>query len=167
MPEDLVPPALKLAARVATIVTGVALVYHAAHLRGLARKEVLWVVPLVFLLVKGLAQLATGILPGVVWAEMHGLRVLYLHVMLLGFISGGMVVSAYHIGYVGSRRCVWSFMMAVVVLLVTLLPLTGIWPTSLAGVWSLRLAALAAILPVLAAAGFLLRACNKVTTRPV
>ena len=53
---------------------------------------------------KLVVQLVLGVWPGVWWAELHSLRVLYLHLMLLGFVTLGLVAAA----GCGRRRALWN-----------------------------------------------------------
>lgn len=80
------------------------------------------------------------------WGLRAGLRLFYLHVAFAGFVTLGLVVMAYEewgSRAVGSRI---EWLIAVVVLLMTIVPLTGLWPRELSGLWTLRLAFAGSIL---------------------
>jgi hypothetical protein len=127
-------------------------------------------VPLVLLAFKALVGLGT-ILPGsALWGQQNGLRVLYLHLLLLGFVTLGLVVAAKEAASqkaapqkaapqkAGNGEAVpgqrW-LVGTILILLVTLVPLTGLWPEALGGRWVLQLAAWVSLGPVIAAAGIL------------
>ncbi|HMB91930.1 MAG TPA: hypothetical protein VKP65_13840, partial [Rhodothermales bacterium] len=109
----------------------------------------LWHIALTLLALKAAGQFVVAVVPGMDWASLHGLRILYLHLMLIGFVTLGLFAAAEAafevIGSVGLKAMV----VAVAVLLATLVPLTGLWPTALSGTWVLYAAAIAACLPVL------------------
>jgi hypothetical protein len=114
-----------------------------------------WRVPLALLALKTLVGMGMILPAAALWAQRNGLRVLYLHLLLLGFITFGLVVAARETwgraAVPGQRWLVAT----VVILLLTLLPLTGLWPEALTGRWALQLAAWASLGPVLAVTGML------------
>jgi len=106
----------------------------------------LWGLPLLALGLKAAGQLAVALLP-VLWPGDHnGLRILYLHLMLLGFVSMGLVAGARVVWKGASVRGSAAFYGAVVLVLGSLVVL--IWP---GGGVVRRIAAWAALLPLLAA----------------
>lgn len=111
-----------------------------------------WRAPLAFLGLKALAQLGILIPSVAQWAEIVRLRVPYLHWLLLGFATLGLVAAAERLWGVPGRRWMTA---AVVLLLATLMPLSGIWPPAFGGWWALHAAAWAALGPVLVALGIL------------
>lgn len=66
------------------------------------------------------------------WAQGAGLRIPYLHVFLLGFVILGLVEAARR-AYIPGRSDIptWPLYLGVAVLLVTLLPVTSLWPDAL------------------------------------
>ncbi|MFU8811494.1 MAG: hypothetical protein ACNA78_00930 [Balneolaceae bacterium] len=81
----------------------------------------------VLLLLKILFQLL-AVLPIGIWPGEHGLRVLYLHLLLLG-IASLVLLEVYH-----ARRDKWPkaiFTVSVVIVLITLTFISGYWPASL------------------------------------
>ena len=112
----------------------------------------MWGVPLVLLAVKAFAQLGNSLIPGVWWASEHGLRIVYLHVMLLGFVSLGLTAAARHTWGVVATSGMGALYAAVGFLLLSLLPLTSWWPAAWGGGWAFRFAAWVTLLPVFAAA---------------
>jgi hypothetical protein len=126
------------------------------HLRLLWPGAGLWRWPLVFLALKAVTVAVVIIPPVARWAEISGLRVPYLHWLLLGWISLGLLVAARDMGLTAVSRWLGWFIGAVIVLQLSLLPLTGLWPPAWSGRWALQFAAIVAWGPVLAAAGMLM-----------
>ena len=79
-----------------------------------------------------------------------GLRVLLLHAFLLGAVTPGLIASVRTLITPSAFVPVRAFATAVLVLLVCLVPLTGLWPASLAGRWQLWAAACSSLLPAVA-----------------
>ncbi len=149
---DLVPMLLRLVAGLGGILVAIGLLMTVAVLWSPLRG---WRIPLAFLAFKALAELGLSVPPIAAWGEQAGLRILYLHILLLGFVSLGLLAAA---------RDTWgpalvrgsSWMIAAVLLLIaTLLPLTNLMPSQWSGRWVLEAAAAAALLPPLAAIGIL------------
>jgi len=114
-----------------------------------------WRAPLAFLALKA-AMLALILLPPVArWAENSLLRIPYLHWLLLGFVTLGLFAAAEERWGISGRR---AMTVAVVLLVSTLMPLTGLWPPALGGIWRLHAAAWAALAPAAVAAAVLLSA---------
>jgi len=108
-----------------------------------------WRFPLAFLALKATAMIILIIPPFAIWAERSLLRVSYLHWLLLGFISAGLIVVAettWGKAKIPSRR--W-FNLTVVILILSLIPLTPLWPGALSGMWVRQAAAIAAFGPVI------------------
>ncbi len=150
MPSAMVPPLFEMLAHAggALVAAGTLLVVAALWP---GARGVLWRFALAALAVKGLAEGAYSVLPGMDWAAHPAFRVLYLHVMLLGFVSVGLVSAA---------RTAWgraatpgrrAFAVAVAGLLASLVPLTPLWPAAWGGRWTYALAALLALGPALVA----------------
>jgi hypothetical protein len=115
-----------------------------------------WRVPLALLGIKALVGLGTILPAAAQWGQQNGLRILYLHLLLLGFVTLGLVVTAKET-WGGEAVPGQSWLVAaVLVLLLTLLPLTGLWAEALRGRWALQVAAWASLGPVLAIAGMLI-----------
>jgi hypothetical protein len=96
------------------------------------------------------------------WLSDHpGLRILYLHLMLLGFVSTGPVAAARSVWHGASLRAAAGFYGAVAIVLVSLLAL--IWPGSRL---ALRAAAWGALFPVAGAAALLTDSARTRRKRP-
>ncbi|GAB4263542.1 MAG: hypothetical protein Kow0080_01980 [Candidatus Promineifilaceae bacterium] len=113
-------------------------------------------VPLIFLALNAITQYAIIIPPIAKWAERAGLRIPYLHWLLLGFVSLNIVAAASREwpSIKGSR---W-FTAAVIGLILPLLPLTKLWPSAWGGRWTLYAAAWGALLPVVTAVAIIVTA---------
>ncbi len=110
-----------------------------------------WRLPLLFLGLTAVTLVATGVPAVARWAVVSGVRVLYLHWMLLGFVTLGLVTGAQE---KWGRTAVagWRWMAAaILILIVSLIPLTTLWPAALRGDWTRYFAAIAALFPAIAA----------------
>lgn len=129
-----------------------AMTIRLARTLSMARWRWLWGIPLACLLLKAGAQLAGSLIPGLWLGATHGVRILYLHLMLLGFLTLGLVAAAQAVWQRSALRDVALFYATVGVLLGTLVPLTSWVPSGFGGY---EIAAWTALGPVLAA-GWLL-----------
>ncbi len=84
------------------------------------------------------------------WALGGGLRVLHLHVMGLGVLTGGLVAAAVDRDLLPARQA-RHWRVAVTSVLASLVLLTDLWPTTLGGPWVRYVVAAAASLPLAAA----------------
>lgn len=153
LPEASLSAGLKLVGCIGGALVGVGLLAIAVQLgrRLPARHAAWWSIPLALLAAKALAQLGNSVIPGVWWSGEHGLRVAYLHLMLLGFVSLGLAAAARRAWGAVATPGLASFYGAVGLLLLSLLPLTSWWPAAWAGIGAVQLAAWVALLPMLAA----------------
>lgn len=159
LPAAFVPPVWKVLASVGSVLTGAGLLLAAA---GVARRlpRGLWHLALGLLALKAAGQVLVALTPALSWTLLGGFRVLYLHLMLLGFVTLGLVAAARVALGADAARGAWGMGAAVVLLLASLVPLTAVWPAALAGRWVFVFAAAAAFAPVLAAALMALRAAT-------
>lgn len=81
-----------------------------------------------------------------------GLRVLLLHAFLLGAVTLGLVSAVRTLLAPRAFAPVRALALSVVVLVLSLAPLTGLWPSSLAGRWVLWAAAISSLLPAVVVA---------------
>lgn len=161
LPISALPVTLRLLGRGAGLLVGLGLLVVTGRLLYTLLRLVpsrQWMLPLGFLSLKASVQVANSILPGAWWATDAGLRILYLHLMLLGFFSLGLVAAARSTWGPGAAPQTGSFRGAVLLLLATLLPLTAWWPAAYTGPWTHIAAAWTSLLPGLAAAWMLARA---------
>lgn len=127
----------------------------------------LWGTAIFFLALKAAAFLAMSTPAGAQWTLGMGLRISYLHWLLLGGITVGLLAAArrqWGPEVVASWRL---FLLTIIMLLVSLLPLTRLWPASLSGRWTLEAAAWVALGPVLAAILVLLQSLLSQKERAV
>lgn len=152
LPVNSVPAGLRLVASIGGLMVGVGLLaciwaLWPATNRGWTG----WRLPLALLALKALLGLGIAIPAVAIWGQQNGLRIFYLHVLLLGFVTLGLLVAAREAwGAVAAPAQKW-LIAAVLALLVTLVPLTGFWPASWSGRWRLELAAWVSLAPVVAA----------------
>jgi hypothetical protein len=153
MPINLVPGGLRVIAGIGGLLVGAGLLLTIVALwPSVSAGFNGWRTPLALLALKAVIGLGM-ILPATArWAQQNSLRIFYLHALLLGFITLGLVVAA---------RDVWGraavpgqrwLVAAILILLLSLLPMTGIWPAAWGGVWALQVAALVSLGPVLVVA---------------
>ena len=158
MPVNLVPGGLRAIAGIGGLLVGAGLLLTVAGLwPAVSGGANSWRVPLALLAVKAIIGLGMILPATALWAQQNGLRIFYLHTLLLGFITLGLVVAAREMwgraAVAGERWLV----VAILVLLLSLLPLTGLWPAALSGRWALQAAAVVSLGPVLVVASMLLR----------
>lgn len=153
--SSLVPSALRLVAGAGGILVAFGLFGSLRALWPPARsgRGEAWRLPLIFLAIKAVALLGISLPLVARWGERVGLRVPYLHWMLLGFVTLGLVAAARDVWGEDAVRGWRGMQTAVVLLLATLFPLTALWPATLAGRWVLVVAAWAALGPVVVGVG--------------
>jgi hypothetical protein len=115
-----------------------------------------WRWALIFWGLKAVTVTAVILPPVARWAEISGMRVPYLHWLLLGWITLGLLLAARDVGFTAVTRWFAYFVAAVIILQLSLLPLTGLWPAGWGGRWALQFAAVAAWGPVLVAVGMMI-----------
>ncbi len=156
LPADFVPVVARLVAGAAGLLVFTGLLIFLQALWPVVPFLVRWL--LLFLGLKAAAGLLLLWPAGAAWTAAVGLRISMLHWLLLGFVSLGLVWIA---GFSWPERMPTrpaAFWWAVTLLILTLLPLTGLWPAGWRGRWALEAAAWGTIPPLLAAAVFAWRA---------
>jgi hypothetical protein len=108
----------------------------------------IWRWPLAFLALKASANLFMTVPAVVAWAERAGLRVPYLHWLLLGFVTLGLAVAAQQIWQRDAVPHVGWLTAVMILLLLSLIPLTSVWPGQLSGLWTRHFAAWVSIGPL-------------------
>ncbi len=157
LPVGLVPVGLRAIASVGDLLVAVGLLLNITALwQTVPRRWMGWRVPLALLTLKAIIGLGMVLPVSASWAQQNGLRILYLHLLLLGFVTLGIVVAAREAwgpaAVPGQRWLVTT----VLLLLLTLIPLTGLWPSTWAGRWALQVAAWASLGPVIAAVAMII-----------
>lgn len=110
----------------------------------------LWHVAFGFLALKGVMDLLLANALFSAWNDAASLRVFYLHAYLLGTISLGLVAAIRERWGVAAFRAPWLLTGTVLVMVASLLPLSGAWPVAWAGRWALVAAAWLSFGPLLA-----------------
>jgi hypothetical protein len=151
IPTNMLPPVARLIGSAGGVLVGMGLWISVVVLWRLAGGE--WRVALAFLALKATATLAITVPAIALWSERANLRISYLHWLLLGFVTLALVSAA---------RATWGqefvrggkgLVTAVILLILTLIPLTNLWPPAWHGLWVRQAAAWAALGPVLVACG--------------
>jgi len=126
---------------------GLLLVMAAIFKSGKWRHPV-WIWPVMLLSLKGVMQLGTSAVPSTFWLSDPGLRVLYLHILLLGGLT--LLVFAWFNGRTSVSKNYFQLVGgSITITLLTLLMFTRVWPQALSGAWIVDALALGAILPIL------------------
>ncbi|HBY94193.1 MAG TPA: hypothetical protein DEP84_09560 [Chloroflexi bacterium] len=128
VPVSLVPTAVRLVAGLGGILVALGLlggiwVLWPAVSR---RPGTTWRVPLVFLGIKALAEFGIAVPSVALWAEQVGLRISYLHWLLLGFVTLGVLAAAKDAWGPATVRGSGWMTAGVILLIATLLPLTAL-----------------------------------------
>jgi hypothetical protein len=165
LPASSLPVAVRWIAAAGGILVGLGLAAHVWALLPVSWKTArAWLIPLAFLLLKAAGELTVSFPAGATWANQMVLRIPYLHWLLLGFVTLGLVAAA---AQRWGRRAIparsWLFA-GVLILEVSLIPLTRLWPAGWRGVWALDVAAWATIGPVVVALWMLFRSHQQRAT---
>lgn len=150
--ESLLTPFLLGIARLGGALTSAGLLLALASILRISKwKSTLWIWPMVFLILKALMQLAASVMPPTFWMSDHGLRIFYLHVLLLGAFT--ITIAAWlNIQADIPRKYFTAVGLSIVATLVTLILPTGLWPTAWSGNWIFYVLAGGALLPLVAIA---------------
>ncbi|MDX1687227.1 MAG: hypothetical protein R3248_04515 [Candidatus Promineifilaceae bacterium] len=153
LPAGALPPGVRVLAGIAGALVAAGLAANLWALWPAVRRQgrKVWLAPLFFLGLKAIAELGISFPAGAQWASRMALRVSYLHWLLLGFVTLGLVAAA--AGPWGRRATVGrrAFTAAALLLLLSLIPLTHLWPAGWGGRWALVTASWATVGPVVAA----------------
>lgn len=161
LPAHLTRPPFQYLASAGALLYGLGLLGHLRTLWPLTKTHKNLQPALGLLAIKAAAMIAAGIPFIARWAQSSGLRLLYLHIIFLGFVSITLIALARETFGPHAFRFPRSFQASVLLLLLSLIPLTSLWPTALIGRWMLYTAAAAAALPLLITAGALLPPSTK------
>lgn len=148
--ESMLTPQLLITARLGgcLIAAGVLMALYPLLKSG-KWKNAIWIWPLGLLLLKVLMQLGASVLPSEFWLADHPLRILYLHVLLLGALTLT-CVGWMHEQVNAAKKVYISLAVSVGVVLLTLVMMTRFWPASWSGMWIFYLITGATLLPVAA-----------------
>ena len=106
----------------------------------------MWGLPLALIALKATAQGINGLWPEIWLGELHGMRVLYLHLMLLGGVTLGCTAAARMAWTRAATPAIPLLYAAVLLVIGTLIPLSEWSPAH--GRWAFELAFWAALAPV-------------------
>lgn len=159
--EGLMSPMLQLVARIGggMAAAGLLLAIYTLYRSGAPGRR-WWLWPVGLLALKGVMQLAVSVIPSNFWLSDHGLRIFYLHVLLLGALTLGLIgwlhgrtrlSNRYYDGVVGS----------VMGVLASLVMVSRLWPAAWGGPWVFYLLAVMALLPALAVSVHWLKLSNE------
>ncbi len=154
--REALPAEARAVAAVACVVYGIALFAQVATLaRGALGRSWRWRVPLALGGAAALAKIAAGALPFIDWAALFGLRLLYLHALLLGFATLGVLAAARAILGPRGAPLLSAVQASAVLVIAALVPLSELWPSAWSGRWTGAFAAASALLAaVVLAASF-------------
>ena len=149
--ESLLTPQLLLAARAGGLLAAMGLSLNLYVLLRHTDFKMAWYWKAVLLLLalKAVAQLFASVLPSEFWMSAHGLRIFYLHLLLLGAFSLALFSSL--LLHEKAEKGLVVVAAGIILVLVSLLWLTPFWPSSFFALWQLYAITAIAILPSLAA----------------
>lgn len=154
MPVTLLPAPVRLIGSLGGLMVGIGLLGHLVALWGAGERR--WRPALFFLGLKAAATLAITVPAIALWTDRALLRVSYLHWLLLGFITLGLAAAAQTMWGRKFIRGFWALTAVATLLILSLIPLTTLWPTAWQGRWTREFAAWVALGPVIVASGMLL-----------
>lgn len=149
--ESLLTPQLLLAARAGGLLAAVGLILNLYVLVRHTDFKMAWYwkTVLILLVLKAVAQLLASVLPSEFWMSAHGLRIFYLHLLLLGAFSLSLFSRLLFNEKAGKGLV--TVAAGIILVLISLLWMTPFWPVSLFASWQLYTTTAIAILPSLAA----------------
>jgi len=153
LPVDLVPPDLRTLSGIGNLMMACGLILHTRTLWPAFRANYRngWSMFPGFLLTRAVFDVGASISPLAAWGEQVGLRIIYLHITLLGLITLAIFAAANSTWRRSSYLGTVSLTVSVLLLLVSLVPLSGFWPESLGGSWTLAATAVISLGPSIAA----------------
>lgn len=124
-------------------------------------------VALFFLGLKGVTVLALILPFSTRWLAGSGLRLSILHWHLLGFVTLTLFWVAHHSwGVLGNDRWQLLLWLTVCLLILTLVPLSSLWPAAWQGLWAQQAAAWATLGPLLVGGALWLRGISHRSPPP-
>lgn len=116
---------------------------------GWKRASAIWVWPLSLIGIKALMQFTVSVLPFSFWLSDHALRILYLHILLLGAFTLVMAVWMQKESGI-NKQFYYLIVGSVLSVLISLVFPTSLWPVALSGSWIYYMLPIIALLPPLA-----------------
>ena len=114
---------------------------------GMRRSLLRW--PLALLLLKAVMQVTASVIPSDFWLSDYALRILYLHILLLGAFTLAGIGFMHRFASVKTRSFT-GVVFSVLILLISLLMLTRFWPAGWSGIWLFYAITGASLLPAIA-----------------
>lgn len=146
-PERL-PWAVRLMGSTGALLTATGLWLVLRTVRG--RLHQVWTFPVALMYVKIVVHAGLAVPAVASWGLTAGLRIPWLHLILLGIVTTGLV-AAVHDRFGSDWTRGWPALQgSIVLVLVSLFLLTGLWPEGLRGAWAGPVVAGIALLPLLA-----------------
>jgi hypothetical protein len=146
---ELIQPGLLWIARAGAFAAGIGLLMNLITITTKSGRSITgWHVVLTLFAIKILMQLTASLAPSVFWIGEHGLRILYLHLLLAGFVTIVFITAWYRIHPEQSRIGLWTFKGTIILMLITLVMISGYWPASLTPGNMFDVVMIAALLPV-------------------
>ncbi|MDZ7689570.1 MAG: hypothetical protein U5K69_00110 [Balneolaceae bacterium] len=148
--ETMLSPVLLIGARAGSFLAALGLLITLfAFFRSGTWKMKLWGWAMGMLALKGLLQLSASVYPSLFWLSDHGLRILYLHLLLLGGFTLALI------GWWHNRTNLPDVYFSITAgsvlsVLISLILPTSFWPTLWSGFWIFYALIIAALLPPLA-----------------
>ena len=146
---DLIQPGLLWIARAGAFAAGIGLLMNLITITTKTSTTLKgWYVVLVLFAIKIVMQLTALVAPSVFWIGEHGLRILYLHVLLAGFVTIAFFTAWHRMYQSQSRFGLWAFTGTISLMLLTLVMISGYWPVSLTPDNLFDVVMIAALIPV-------------------
>lgn len=151
LPSDLLTPSLLISARVGAVLVSAGLLANLYILSTAIPARIWWWrIILILFGSKILLQFTAAVTPSVFWIGEHGLRIFYLHTMLLGFLTL-LYFGIWHSRNLKLITAGFKLVIAsVLILLISLVFVSGWWPSEWLPENVFEITALIAILPVAA-----------------
>jgi len=109
--------------------------------------KVFWIWSVAFLGIKALMQVIASFAPSELWLSDQGIRILYLHVLLLGSFTTTMILYTCR-EHIFFKKYIYAVFYSILIVLLSLILLTNVWPLHLKGTWIFPVLAGCALLPV-------------------
>ncbi|MBO6795305.1 MAG: hypothetical protein JJ895_15470 [Balneolaceae bacterium] len=151
MPNSMLTNELLWSARIGGMISSAAiLIFCFGALKSVWRTNSIWLWPVVLLGTKALIVLITSLFPNELWLSDHNLRILYLHILLLGaFTIAGF--GWMHSHFNTTRQSFNLIVYSCLAVLISLVLPTNVVPTPMKGLWVFYVITLVAIFPVISA----------------
>lgn len=149
IPESLLSPTLLTVARLGGGLAAVGLLGVSYTFIASGKwKHKLWGWCIGLLAFKAVMQLAVSVVPSSFWLSDHGLRIFYLHVLLLGALTITMTAWLQSRSQI-SDNYFYAIVISVFAVLFSLILPTPFWPQAWSGMWIFQALVTAALLPAL------------------